>query len=242
MAERDGRPQVGIVMGSDSDWDTMEAAAERLKQLEIDYEVEVMSAHRSPKRVRQYAESARRRGLAVLIAGAGGAAHLAGVVAAHTTLPVIGVPVAAGGLGGLDALLATVQMPPGVPVATVAIGRCGAGARTLVRPARRDLPAPLTARSGTIGVRVPGHPLAAALVGALGAPVTAPSANPPGAEPPRRLAEARAYFGERVAVYLDGGVLRGGASTVAAIEGERVRILRPGLVSEAELRAALAES
>src|SRR2546425_5896282 len=100
MAPRDGRPQVGIVMGSDSDWDTMEAAAERLKDLEIDYEVQVMSAHRSPKLVRQYAESARRRGLAVLIAGAGGAAHLAGVVAAHTTLPVIGVPVAAGGLGG----------------------------------------------------------------------------------------------------------------------------------------------
>ncbi len=126
MAVRDGRPQVGIVMGSDSDWETMEAAAERLKHLEIDYEVQVMSAHRSPKLVRQYAEGARRRGLAVLIAGAGGAAHLAGVVAAHTTLPVIGVPVAAGGLGGLDALLATVQMPPGVPVATVAIGRGGA--------------------------------------------------------------------------------------------------------------------
>jgi len=126
MAVRDGRPQVGIVMGSDSDWDTMEAAAERLKVLEIDYEVQVMSAHRSPKLVRQYAERARRRGLAVLIAGAGGAAHLAGVVAAHTTLPVIGVPVASGALGGLDALLATVQMPPGVPVATVAIGRGGA--------------------------------------------------------------------------------------------------------------------
>src|SRR6266404_1157918 len=126
MAVRDGRPQVGIVMGSDSDWETMEAAAERLKHLEIDYEVQVMSAHRSPKLVRQYEESARRRGLAVLIAGAVGAAHLAGVVAAHTTLPVIGVPVAAGGLGGLFALLATVQMPPGVPVATVAIGRGGA--------------------------------------------------------------------------------------------------------------------
>jgi phosphoribosylaminoimidazole carboxylase PurE protein len=126
LAAHDGRPQVGIVMGSDSDWETMEAAAERLKHLEIDYEVQVMSAHRSPKLVRQYAESARRRGIAVLIAGAGGAAHLAGVVAAHTTLPVIGVPVATGGLGGLDALLATVQMPPGVPVATVAIGRGGA--------------------------------------------------------------------------------------------------------------------
>src|SRR5438034_11805209 len=126
MASRDGRPQVGIVMGSDSDWDTMEAAAERLKDLDIEYEVQVMSAHRSPKLVRQYAESARRRGLAVLIAGAGGAAHLAGVVAAHTTIPVIGVPVPSGSLQGLDALLATVQMPPGVPVATVAIGRGGA--------------------------------------------------------------------------------------------------------------------
>ena len=126
MASSDGRPQVGIVMGSDSDWETMEAAAERLRILEIDYEVQVMSAHRSPKVVRQYAESARRRGLGVVIAGAGGAAHLAGVVAAHTTLPVIGVPVVSGALGGLDALLATVQMPPGVPVATVAIGRGGA--------------------------------------------------------------------------------------------------------------------
>jgi len=126
MASSDGRPQVGIVMGSDSDWETMEAAAERLRSLEIEHEVQVMSAHRSPKLVRHYAESARRRGLGVVIAGAGGAAHLAGVVAAHTTLPVIGVPVVSGALGGLDALLATVQMPPGVPVATVAIGRGGA--------------------------------------------------------------------------------------------------------------------
>ena len=126
MALRDGRPQVGIVMGSDSDWDTMEAAAERLKVLEIDYEVQVMSAHRSPKAVMQYAQSARRRGLYVMIAGAGGAAHLAGVVAANTTLPVIGVPVPSTSLQGLDALLATVQMPTGVPVATVAIGRSGA--------------------------------------------------------------------------------------------------------------------
>ena len=115
MAERDGRPQVGIVMGSDSDWDTMEAAAERLKQLEIDYEVEVMSAHRSPKRVRQYAESARRRGLAVLIAGAGGAAHLAGVVAAHTTLPVIGVPVASGALAPHTAAPASASGAPTSP-------------------------------------------------------------------------------------------------------------------------------
>ena len=126
MAGHDGRPQVGIVMGSDSDWDTMEGAAERLQAFEIDFEAQVMSAHRSPKTVMQYAQTARRRGLAVLIAGAGGAAHLAGVVAAHTTLPVIGVPVATSSLQGLDALLATVQMPPGVPVATVAIGRGGA--------------------------------------------------------------------------------------------------------------------
>src|SRR5437879_9548415 len=135
MAVRDGRPQVGIVMGSDSDWDTMEGAAERLQAFEIEFEVQVMSAHRSPKTVMQYAQTARRRGIAVLIAGAGGAAHLAGVVAAHTTLPVSGVPVAAGGLGGLDALLATVQMPPGVPVATVALGRGGAeNAAVLAEP------------------------------------------------------------------------------------------------------------
>ena len=126
MGLRDGRPQVGIVMGSDSDWDTMEGAAERLKEFEIEFEVQVLSAHRSPKAVMQYAQTARRRGLYVMIAGAGGAAHLAGVVAAHTTLPVIGVPVPSTSLQGLDALLATVQMPAGVPVATVAIGRSGA--------------------------------------------------------------------------------------------------------------------
>ena len=126
MALRDGRPQVGIVMGSDSDWDTMEGAAESLKEFEIDFEVQVLSAHRSPKAVMQYAQTARRRGMFVMIAGAGGAAHLAGVVAANTTLPVIGVPVPSTSLQGLDALLATVQMPTGVPVATVAIGRSGA--------------------------------------------------------------------------------------------------------------------
>jgi phosphoribosylaminoimidazole carboxylase PurE protein len=125
MATREG-PQVGILMGSDSDWEIMEGAADRLRAFEIPFEVNVMSAHRSPKKVMQYASSARRRGIGVLIAGAGGAAHLAGVVAAHTTLPVIGVPCLMGGLGGLDALLATVQMPAGVPVATVAVGRGGA--------------------------------------------------------------------------------------------------------------------
>jgi L-threonylcarbamoyladenylate synthase len=115
------------------------------------------------------------------------------------------------------------------------------GPLTLVLPARPGLPEPLTAGTGTIGVRVPAHATARALVEGLRAPITAPSANPPGAEPPRRLAQARAYFGERVAVYLEGGQLRGGTSTVAAVEGERLRILRPGLVSEADLRAALAE-
>ena len=122
MTTRDGRPQVGIVMGSDSDWEALEPAAKRLKAFEIPCEVQVMSAHRSPAVVAEYATSARKRGLGVIIAAAGAAAHLGGVVAAHTTLPVIGVPVASTPLGGLDALLATVQMPSGIPVATVAIG------------------------------------------------------------------------------------------------------------------------
>ena len=113
------------------------------------------------------------------------------------------------------------------------------GPLTLVLPARDDLPAPLTAGTGTIGVRVSGHPHAAALVAGLGRPVTAPSANPPGATPPRHLADARAYFGDAVAVYLDGGELAGGASTVAMIEDDRVRVLRAGPVSEAALTAAL---
>ncbi|MFQ5666080.1 MAG: 5-(carboxyamino)imidazole ribonucleotide mutase [Candidatus Binatia bacterium] len=119
-------PQVGILMGSDRDWDVMMAAAARLEALGVPHEVKVLSAHRAPQRTAEYASGARERGLAVLIAGAGAAAHLAGIVAAHTTLPVIGVPLNAGSLHGLDALLATVQMPAGVPVATVAIGRTGA--------------------------------------------------------------------------------------------------------------------
>ena len=113
------------------------------------------------------------------------------------------------------------------------------GPLTLVLPARDDLPAPLTAGTGTIGVRVPGHPDAAALVAGLGRPVTAPSANPPGAPPPRTVAAARAYFGDAVAVYVDGGALEGDASTVAVIEDDRVRVLRAGPVSEAALVAAL---
>jgi L-threonylcarbamoyladenylate synthase len=115
------------------------------------------------------------------------------------------------------------------------------GPLTLVLPARAGLPAPLTAGTGTIGVRVPGHALAAALVARHGGPVTAPSANPPGAEPPRRLELARTYFGERIAAYVDGGELAGGASTVAAVEGERVRVLRAGPIDQAALDAALAE-
>src|SRR3989337_3371044 len=104
----------------------MKAAAKMLEEFGVSYEAKTMSAHRSPKLVASWASSAAQRGLKAIIAGAGGAAHLAGVVAAHTTLPVIGVPVASSTLQGLDALLATVQMPPGVPVATVAIGRGGA--------------------------------------------------------------------------------------------------------------------
>ncbi len=113
------------------------------------------------------------------------------------------------------------------------------GPLTLVLPARAGLPPALTAGGATIGVRVPGHALAAALVAGLDGPVTAPSANPPGTAPPRRLDAARAYFGDRVAVYVDGGELPGGASTVAAVEGDRVRVLRTGPIGEAALQAAL---
>jgi phosphoribosylamine--glycine ligase len=122
----DGAPQVGIVMGSDSDLEIMNAAAAMLKKFQIPYEMTVASAHRSPQRAAEFAVSALKRGLKVIIAGAGHAAHLAGVLAAHTTLPVIGVPIDSSCLQGLDALLATVQMPPGIPVATMAIGKSGA--------------------------------------------------------------------------------------------------------------------
>jgi phosphoribosylaminoimidazole carboxylase PurE protein len=113
-------------MGSDSDYDIMVEAARALHQFNIPFEMTVSSAHRSPQRTAEYARSARQRGLRVLIIGAGAAAHLAGVVAAESTLPVIGVPVDASALKGLDALLATVQMPAGIPVATMAIGKAGA--------------------------------------------------------------------------------------------------------------------
>lgn len=119
-------PMVGIVMGSDSDLPVMQAAADALKMFGITYEMTVASAHRSPARAADYAATARDRGLKAIIAGAGHAAHLAGVLAAHTTLPVIGVPIDSSCLKGWDALLATVQMPPGIPVATMAIGKSGA--------------------------------------------------------------------------------------------------------------------
>ncbi len=118
--------QVGILMGSDSDADVMGEAAKVLKEYGVKCEMVVASAHRSPKRTMLYATSAEKRGIKVLICGAGHAAHLAGVVAAHTTLPVIGVPIDSSSLKGLDSILSTVQMPGGIPVATMAIGKSGA--------------------------------------------------------------------------------------------------------------------
>ena len=126
MSSKSSNPQVGLVLGSDSDWPVMREATKVLDDFGVGYEVNVISAHRSPKAAHEYACSANKRGLKVIVAAAGMAAHLAGAMAANTTLPVIGVPVASGSLGGMDALLATVQMPPGVPVATVAVGPPGA--------------------------------------------------------------------------------------------------------------------
>jgi phosphoribosylaminoimidazole carboxylase PurE protein len=117
---------IGILMGSDSDLPTMQEATKILEEFGVPFELRICSAHRTPERLVRYAREAEGRGLQVLIAGAGGAAHLAGALAAQVTLPVIGVPVESGPLNGLDALLSTVQMPGGVPVATVAIGRAGA--------------------------------------------------------------------------------------------------------------------
>ena len=119
-------PVVSIVMGSDSDLEIMREAAKSLDDFGIAYEIDITSAHRSPDRTADYAKNAATRGIRVIIAGAGGAAHLAGVIAAHTTLPVIGVPIPTPSLNGLDSLLATVQMPAGIPVSTVAIGKAGA--------------------------------------------------------------------------------------------------------------------
>lgn len=115
------KPHVGIIMGSDSDLPVMEKAAEVLKEMGIGYEMDISSAHRLPEKTAEYAKGARGRGIEVIIAGAGMAAHLAGVIASHTTIPVIGVPLKSGALNGVDALYSTVQMPAGIPVATVAI-------------------------------------------------------------------------------------------------------------------------
>lgn len=119
-------PRVGVIMGSQSDWTTLRGAAELLETLQIDYEPRIVSAHRTPGRLWEYAESAAGRGLRCIVAGAGGAAHLPGMVASKTLLPVIGVPVQTKALGGLDSLYSIVQMPRGYPVATMAIGASGA--------------------------------------------------------------------------------------------------------------------
>ena len=143
-------PLVGIVMGSRSDWETMQHAAARLEALGVPHEVRVVSAHRTPDLLFDYAATARQRGLRAIIAGAGGAAHLPGMVAAHTVLPVLGVPVQSAALQGLDSLLSIVQMPGGVPVGTLAIGKAGATNAALLAAAilgnsRPDLRAKLRA-------------------------------------------------------------------------------------------------
>jgi 5-(carboxyamino)imidazole ribonucleotide mutase len=121
-----GKPRVGILMGSDSDLEVMREAEKQLDYFGITYETRIMSAHRTPNKAAEYAATAQQRGLEVIICGAGAAAHLAGSIAANTTMPVIGVPIDSSSLKGLDALLATVQMPAGIPVATMAIGKAGA--------------------------------------------------------------------------------------------------------------------
>lgn len=127
------KPIVGVVMGSDSDWPTMKEAAETLEEFGISFEKQVVSAHRTPDLMAEYGLTARERGLKIIIAGAGGAAHLPGMLASYTTLPVIGVPVKTTALGGLDSLYSIVQMPNGVPVATVAIGKAKNAALLAIR-------------------------------------------------------------------------------------------------------------
>lgn len=132
MNKPSSSPLVSIIMGSKSDWDTMSHAVEILEQLEVPHEVEVVSAHRTPDKLFQFAEQAEHRGIEVIIAGAGGAAHLPGMVAAKTTLPVLGVPAQSKALNGMDSLLSIVQMPTGIPVGTLAIGRAGAANAALL--------------------------------------------------------------------------------------------------------------
>lgn len=126
MTHTDENPVIGIIMGSQSDWDTMEKAHDILHDLNIPHEVKIVSAHRTPERMFEYAKSAKERGLKVIIAGAGGAAHLPGMVASLTPLPVLGVPIKSKALKGMDSLLSIAQMPGGVPVGTLAIGEAGA--------------------------------------------------------------------------------------------------------------------
>lgn len=140
------KPLVGILMGSSSDWEVMSQAARQLKDFGVAYEARVISAHRSPQAAFEYAQSAEKRGLKLIIAGAGGAAHLAGVIAANTTLPVLGVPMPSKHLQGLDSLLSTVQMPKGVPVATFAIGEAGAANAGLFAVAMLSLHDPVLAK------------------------------------------------------------------------------------------------
>src|SRR5512144_2774712 len=121
-----GKPAVGILMGSDSDLPVMQEAAAMLQEFGIEYEMTIASAHRTPKKVLEYSQNAEKRGLKAIIAGAGWAAHLAGVIASHTTLPVIGVPIDSSPLKGIDSILATAQMPGGIPVATMSLGKAGA--------------------------------------------------------------------------------------------------------------------
>src|ERR1700704_1261998 len=152
-------PLVGIIMGSKSDWDAMRHADEMLTRFGVSHECRVLSAHRTPALTAEYASTAASRGLEVIIAGAGGAAHLAGVVAAHTILPVIGVPMQSSALNGLDSLLSTVQMPKGIPVATVAIGASGAAnagllAVAILATSRPELRAKLQAYRDKLAVEV----------------------------------------------------------------------------------------
>lgn len=154
-------PLVGVMMGSSSDLEVMDLASKCLESLDIAHEVVVSSAHRSPERTARYAKTAKRRGIKVLVVGAGRAAHLAGAVAAHTTLPVLGVPLESGALAGKDALLSTVQMPAGVPVGTLAIGRAGAEnaallAASILALSDPNLAAKLERRRRQMAAKVPG--------------------------------------------------------------------------------------
>lgn len=175
MTEGAHAPRVGLIMGSRSDWETMKKAAEVLEELGIPYEARVVSAHRTPDEMFRYAETAEARGIRVIIAGAGGAAHLPGMVAAKTVLPVIGVPVESRALRGLDSLLSIVQMPAGVPVATVAIGAAGAANAALLAAAI------LGASDGEIRERL--RRRRAAMREAVLAEAALPPADDPSAEP-----------------------------------------------------------